>query len=177
MKARTCIIFLFLSMAIIFTVQSQPLKNFKGRIAWSADGNYNDEDDWTASPLALAIFAKAGLKDRLVHFDYNCILPKSDKTWAANHKKSVMGAAKLYGYDPTKFFDCQENLDDAVRSITEAVNASSADNPLYFILAGPMEVPFMGISLSNDATVLRQYSLNYGQCYNYAYHLEIRFAL
>jgi hypothetical protein len=29
---------------------------FKGRIAWSTDGNFNDEDDWAASPVALAIF-------------------------------------------------------------------------------------------------------------------------
>jgi hypothetical protein len=27
-------------------------KQFKGRIAYSADGNFNDEDDWAASPVA-----------------------------------------------------------------------------------------------------------------------------
>ena len=32
-------------------------KTFKGRIAYSADGNHNDPDDWIASPVALAIFA------------------------------------------------------------------------------------------------------------------------
>src|SRR6185436_6072 len=31
-------------------------RNFKGRIAWSSDGNFNDEDEWAASPVALAIF-------------------------------------------------------------------------------------------------------------------------
>ena len=33
-------------------------KKFKGRIAYSADGNHNDADDWAASPTALAIFAR-----------------------------------------------------------------------------------------------------------------------
>ena len=34
--------------------------NFKGRIAYSGDGNHNDEDDWAASPVALAILAEKG---------------------------------------------------------------------------------------------------------------------
>jgi hypothetical protein len=52
---------------------------FIGRIAYSADGNFNDPDDWAASPVALAILAECGVKDRLVHFDYNCILPQTAK--------------------------------------------------------------------------------------------------
>ena len=39
-------------------------QTFRGRIAYSADGNHNDEDDWAATPVALAIFAEAGLKAR-----------------------------------------------------------------------------------------------------------------
>jgi hypothetical protein len=54
---------------------------FKGRIAYSADGNHNDPDDWAASLVALAIFAEAGLNDRLVHFHYNCILPETNAEW------------------------------------------------------------------------------------------------
>src|SRR5260221_223791 len=69
---------LTLAMAAAAPLDARPYDGtaFKGRIAWSADGNHNDPDDWIASPLALAIFASAGLKDRLVHFDYNCILPQ-----------------------------------------------------------------------------------------------------
>lgn len=43
---------------------------FQGRIAYSCDGNHNDRDDWAASPMTLAILAAAGLRERLVHFDY-----------------------------------------------------------------------------------------------------------
>ena len=124
-------------------------KTFQGRIAYSADGNFNDPDDWAASPVALAIFAEAGVKDRLVHFDYNCIVPKTDAEWEKTHSESVLGTAKLYGYDLSLFHDCQQDLDGAVTSITRAIDASSADNPLYFILAGPMEVPYLGIQKSD----------------------------
>ncbi len=124
-------------------------KTFKGRIAYSADGNYNDEDDWAASAFALAIFAECGVKDKLVHFDYNCILPKTDPAWEDTHTTSVLGAAERYGYSKSVFHDCQKDLDGAVKSITKAINESSADNPLYYILAGPMEVPWMGIRASD----------------------------
>jgi hypothetical protein len=45
-------------------------KQFKGRIAFSSDGNYNDEDDWGAFPTAMAILDAFGLTDKLVHVDY-----------------------------------------------------------------------------------------------------------
>jgi len=126
-------------------------RTFKGRIAYSADGNYNDEDDWGASPVALAIFARFGVKDKLVHFDYNCILPKTDPEWEKIHETSVLGAAATYGYDKSIFYDCQKDLTGAIESVTKAVNESTADNPLYFILAGPMEVPYLGIQKSDPA--------------------------
>jgi predicted amidohydrolase len=69
-------------------------RHFKGRIAWSADGNFNDADDWAASPVALAILARCGVADRLVHFDYNCILARSDPNWEKEHERSVLGAAE-----------------------------------------------------------------------------------
>jgi hypothetical protein len=130
-------------------------KEFTGRIAWSADGNFNDEDDWAASPVALAIFAEFGMQQKLLHFDYNCILPKTDAKWEKIHEVGVLGAAERYGFDLSKFHDCQKDLNAAVQSIADAINASSADDPLYFILAGPMEVPFLGIQQSDPAK--RQY--------------------
>jgi RNA polymerase sigma factor (sigma-70 family) len=124
---------------------------FKGRVAWSADGNHNDPDDWASSPIALAILAESGLKDRLVHFDYNCILPVSDAEWEKTHAQSVLGAAERYGYDRSLFFDCRRDLDAAVSGLVGAINASSADDPLYLITAGPMEVPCMAIEKSDPA--------------------------
>jgi len=122
---------------------------FQGRIAYSADGNHNDPDDWIASPVTLAILAEAGLKDRLVHFDYNCILPETKPDWEQTHAESVLGAAERYGFDKSVFFDCRKNLNEALASITKAINDSSADNPLYFIIAGPVEVPYRGLQKSD----------------------------
>jgi hypothetical protein len=78
-------------------------KNVKGRIAYSGDGNHNDEDDWAASPVALAIFAEFGVKDKLVHFDYNSILPETNPEWEKQHETSVLGAAERYGYRKSTF--------------------------------------------------------------------------
>src|ERR671925_499489 len=123
MKTTTRLSFqliLCLSLAgITLFAQTGPFdgKTFKGRIAWSADGNHNDEDDWAASPVALAIFAESGVKDKLVHFDYNSILPKTDPEWEKIHEESVLGAAERYGYRISLFHNCQKNLDAAVNSI------------------------------------------------------------
>lgn len=134
-------------------VDEKPYANgsFQGRIAYSADGNHNDPDDWIASPVTLAILAEAGLKDRLVHFDYNCILPLTRPEWEKIHAESVLGAAERYDFDQSVFFDCRKNADAAVASIATAVNSSSATNPLYFIIAGPMEVPYRGIDKAEPA--------------------------
>src|SRR6185369_14345364 len=104
----------------------------------------NDPDDWAASPLTLAILAEAGVKDRLVHFDYNSILTSSDPEYEVKHTDGVLGAAKNYGFEQSLFHDCRKDLDAAVASIAKAVNNSTVENPLYFIIAGPMEVPYLG---------------------------------
>jgi len=126
-------------------------QTFRGRIAYSCDGNHNDPDDWIASPVTLAILAESGLKDRLVHFDYNCILPQTDPAWEKTHAESVLGTAERYGFDKSRFFDCRRDLDGAIASIAQAINDSTATNPLYFIIAGPMEVPYLGIQKSDPA--------------------------
>src|SRR5687768_15246317 len=92
---------LAVSLSFILPLAARPYENneFKGRIAYSSDGNHNDPDDWAASPLALAIFAQTGLKDRLVHFDYNSILPLTEPEWERYHEASVLGAVERHGFD------------------------------------------------------------------------------
>jgi hypothetical protein len=121
---------------------------FKGRSAWSGDGNYNDPDDWIASPIALAIFAEAGFRNKLAHFDYNSYLPASDSEWEKDHAESVNGAVAQYGYDAARFFDCRKNLEGALASLSKAINKSSASDPLFLIIAGPMEVPARALKRS-----------------------------
>lgn len=138
-------------------------KRFKGRIAYSADGNHNDPDDWAASPVAVAIFAAAGVKGQVAHFDYNSILPQTNPEWERIHATSVLGAAERYEYDKAIFHDCRKDVDAAVASIARAINNSSADNPLYFVIAGPMEVPFLGIQKSDPKKRKFVYAISHSQ--------------
>ncbi|MFC1765667.1 hypothetical protein ACFL6U_26775 [Planctomycetota bacterium] len=144
------IVVLFLTGAKLFAHQG-PFdgQRFKGRIAFSSDGNFNDEDDWGAFPTAMAILDAFGLTDKLVHVDYCNILKGNDPRFYKEMKTSVLGSAQRYSVPTSVLFDCQTNLREAIESIKSAVNASSADDPLYFILAGPMEVPYLGIIQSN----------------------------
>jgi hypothetical protein len=124
-------------------------KNFKGRIAFSSDGNFNDEDDWGAFPVAMAILHTMGVNDQLVHVDYNNILPSNDDRFYREMTESVTGAIERWAVSQAVAFDCQRDLEGAVENIKNVINASSADNPLYYVLAGPMEVPARGIELSD----------------------------
>lgn len=142
-----------LALVFVATALAQPYVDgkFNGRIAWSADGNHNDPDDWIASPLALAIFAEAGLRDRLVHFDYNCILTETNEEWEKIHAESVLGAVRRWGYDRSRFIDVRQDREAAIASIARAIDASSAEDPLYFVVAGPMEIPYLGIQRSDPS--------------------------
>jgi hypothetical protein len=130
-------------------------KNFEGRIAFSSDGNYNDEDDWGAFPVAAAMLDAFGVTDKLVHVDYSNILAENDPRFYKEMAESVLGSAERYNIPRSILFDCQKDLDGAIESIKNAINASSADDPLYYVLAGPMEVPYLGIEKSDP--VKRKY--------------------
>ncbi len=118
---------------------------FQGRIALSHDGNFNDEDDWGAFPVVIAILDAFGVKDKLVHIEYNNIIQANDERFEKEMTASVLGAAEKYGISPAILHNCRTDLEGAVESIKNAVNASSPESPLYYVLAGPMDVPYRGI--------------------------------
>jgi hypothetical protein len=124
---------------------------FKGRIALSSDGNQHDTDDWGAQAIGLAILAKAGLQSKVVHFDYDDHIWDSSTGWPAQEKESVFGGAQRFGFDTAVFFDDLSQLQGAVDNIAKVVNESTADNPLVFILAGPMEVAYRGLMAAQPA--------------------------
>ncbi len=128
---------------------------FQGGIALSHDGNFNDEDDWGAFPVAIAILDALGVKDKLVHIEYNNIIQANDDRFEREMTASVLGAAERYGLPPSILHNCRTDLNGAIESIRNAVNASSGENPLYYVLAGPMDVPYRGILAADPAK--RQY--------------------
>ena len=117
------------------------------RIAISADGNPDaDADDVGATPFTLAMLAKAGLQDNLVHYDFNNFLeykriePENNRMW-----KGAMGGQARWGFDASRFFDASIDPDGAIAHLTEEMNKSSEANPLYLIMAGPVELMFQAL--------------------------------
>ncbi len=148
-------------LIIIASIQAQtPLWQGKGRIAISSDGNEHDHDDWAATPLSLALLAAAGLQDNLVLYTY------SDHIWGSNQshptsstglnsyehmRESALGGQKWFGFDKTKFICAVDNAGVAYNAMRDAINESTADNPLIIIAAGPMQVVGEAISRADVA--------------------------
>jgi len=118
---------------------------FQGRIALSHDGNFNDEDDWGAFPAVIAMLDAFGVKDNLVHVEYNNITQGNDDRFEREMTASVLGAAEQYGIPPEGFHNCRTDIDGAIASIRDAIDSSSLEDPLYYLVAGPMDVPYRGI--------------------------------
>jgi hypothetical protein len=142
----------FLSKCTAWGFQPFDGRTFQGRIAYSCDGNFNDPDDWAASPMSLALIAAAGLQDRLVHFHFNSIPWASDAIWERRHREAVEEAAARFGFPRERFFDCRCDLEAAIAALASEAEKSTAENPLYLILAGPVEIPWEALRRSSPAS-------------------------
>lgn len=135
--------------------QPGPSARVVGRIAVSSDGNQHDKDDIGATAMTLALLAKAGLQSKLVYYGH------SDHIWDTSLSQenemiisTEEGAARL-GFNKAIIYNAFRQTSAAVQAIANAVDVSSAADPLHFILAGPMEVAWRGIAASNSSK--RQY--------------------
>jgi hypothetical protein len=155
MKFIFCISTLLLA---IFTVHAKPLWQGTGRIVISSDGNQHDHDDWAATPLSLALLAARGLQDRLVLYTY------SDHVWGSGGfqgrgyeemKTSATEGAKHFGFEPSLFLAAVDDPEQAYDRLAEVINASSENNPLFIIAAGPMQV--VGEGLNRSQVTKRQF--------------------
>ncbi|MEM9420234.1 MAG: hypothetical protein AAGA25_14440 [Planctomycetota bacterium] len=133
------------------------------RIAMSMDGNGGsartnhkytvaDPDDIGASAVALAIMAKKGVQDQLVHFDFNNWMDvgpvPEDKD---RMTPSVLPAIDKWGFNPEVFFDLTKQTEEGVANLTEQINASSEDSHLFIIAAGPVESIYRSIAAADPA--------------------------
>ena len=153
-KKKKCILSLLISGGLLLVLtasQSIAAINFPGgRIALSHDGNNYDKDDYVASAMNLALLEGTGLKDKLVHFDHSCHL-KNDQSQYEAMLESVYGAAQRFNIDTTKIFDVQTQLAEAIANFKKEAEKSSATDPLWFCIAGPMEVPYRCIEAVDPA--------------------------
>lgn len=139
-----------ISLAVTMLFISQMITgqiNFPGgRIAYSADGNQHDHDDFAATAMSLALFKAAGLGKSVVHYDFSNHLGDNNVKMDSQMVVSAIGGAVRFGFKTKHFFNCQTQLDAAIKNFRKEGNKSSADNPLWYICAGPMEVAWRCVS-------------------------------
>ena len=133
------------------------------RIAYTADGNAHDQDDWAGTAASLAILSAAGLQGQLVHYDYNdnvadhtALFPMS---FTQEMRDTVTNAVYYFGYPKNEdvvgatnkcvFYDDSLFADNAVKHLTNEIEKSTTDNPLYIILGGPAEILYRAWTQAN----------------------------
>ncbi|MDZ8119144.1 RICIN domain-containing protein [Pontiella agarivorans] len=124
----------------------------KGRIIFTIDGNNHDPDDYGATPAALAMIAAKGLQDKttlLIHSDHYWASDK--QATRAEIQASVAGSVELFGFTGTRVIDAVGNVNQAENAMRDEILASTADDPLYIILAGMTEI--MGAALNKAQAI------------------------
>ena len=124
----------------------------KKRVGVSSDGNVHDKDDIGASAFSVAYIAAFG--DKYVHHDYSNHLGKAGSNNGAM-QTSVTGAAQKFFGSTSMTFNCQSNLQGAIKNGSNQINRSSAKDRFYYACGGPMEVPWRVINAAQPAK--RQY--------------------
>ncbi|GAA4957913.1 hypothetical protein [Algibacter aquimarinus] len=120
----------------------------KGRIAVVADGNSPDPDDLGGTAITLALLRATGLENTLVHYSHSCDIVRvnriSEKAEMERHAlmQSVcdVTARRWGGFDGIKFLDAKWNIDETIKDLAKAINASTAEDPLWIIEAGEPDI-------------------------------------
>ncbi len=146
-------------LSSVAMAQEPLLKRGVGRIAISSDGNEHDDDDWAATPISLAILSSLGMQDQLTLYTF------SDHVWGSNkvHPNSnnmsayeqmlvsALGGMQRFGFESSKFLCAVDDPQAAYQAMADAINASSADDPLIIIGGGPMHVIGEGLRLAKKS--------------------------
>ena len=154
---KTVLLFSLILNLISYSYSQSPLWQGKGRIVISSDGNEHDHDDWAATPLSLAIIAAKGLQNKLPVYIY------SDHIWGSNYehpgvngikpydqmKESAINGGSMFRFTQTKFICAVDNPEIADEALKQEIDKSEVENPLFIIVAGPVQVIGESISRAN----------------------------
>ncbi|WP_109829747.1 T9SS type A sorting domain-containing protein [Reichenbachiella versicolor] len=121
----------------------------KGRIALSSDGNKHDNDDMLATMLTLMILAKGELHEQTVLYTYADHIWGSEKNDLARMKASINGSDDRWNFWNTKFMAAVENPQAAYNAFKDEIVKSTANDPLFIVAAGPMQVVGEGLKRAN----------------------------
>ncbi|KJF43541.1 hypothetical protein [Draconibacterium sediminis] len=164
------IILLIIGVCIASTAMAQVKINPPtGRIAIVADGNSPDPDDLGGTAVSLALLRAAGLENRLVHYSHCCDLvgvnpfsPKNKISPKAEiERHALMQAAcdvtarRWGGFENITFFDAKWQMDATIKDLEKAINASTADDPLWIIEAGEPDI--IGFALAQTSREKHKY--------------------
>jgi len=119
-----------------------------GRIAVVADGNSPDPDDLGGTAVSIALLRAAGLEYRLVHYSHSCDLVrvKQISEQAERERHALMQSAcdvtarRWGGFEGLTFFDAKWQRDETIMDLANAINVSTADDPLWIIEAGEPDI-------------------------------------
>ncbi|MFO1070943.1 MAG: hypothetical protein U1E14_20675 [Geminicoccaceae bacterium] len=129
------------STLLAATAEAAMVAYADNRIAIDADGNFNDPDDWAATPMTLAILAKAGLQDKVVHYTYSNSLGVNANTpeMDAEMRGTTLRAMDRFGFNPAVFFDAQTQLEEGIENLRNEIDKSTPTDRLFVLAVGPME--------------------------------------
>jgi hypothetical protein len=151
MKKTHLSIFIFLLISSV--VFGQKINPPKGRIAVVADGNSPDPDDLGGTAVTLALLQSAGLADRLVHYSHSCDLIRDDRISEKAERERHhlmqlacdMTARRWKGFENLTFYDAVWQKEATINDLSWAINASSAEDPLWIIEAGEPDIIGMAL--------------------------------
>lgn len=154
---------------IELTPSESPIRPPAGRLAIVADGNSPDPDDIGATAVIFGILNRSGLADRLVHLSHSCDLdpfsnPGNQTIDAANEQSRQNKLQALCGegvafFGPfpnlADYYNCRSEQAAAVNDLRNAINASTAEDPLWIIEAGEPDI--IGFALEAADAGRRQF--------------------
>lgn len=143
-----------------------------GRIAMASDGNNADADDHGATAFSIAMLHYAGLLDKLVFVGHSSLYKSPCKNaygdWCDLMDSASTGAMLRFGGDTSVIYSFKEDyddnnqLDESIAALTQAINASSPGDSLWIYCAGPMDVVYRAI---NDA---QKWKRSYVKCISHS---------
>lgn len=119
-----------------------------GRIAIVADGNSPDPDDLGGTAVSIALLRGTGVENRLVHYSHSCDLVRVNKISenAEKERHALMQsscdvtARRWGGFEHLTFYDAKWQLDETIKDLAQAINNSTANDPLWIVEAGEPDI-------------------------------------
>lgn len=153
----TSITLCFLIFSNFINAQCTSSSNFNGRIAWTADGNDDDRDEYTALPFMAAILQAAN--QELVHLAYNDNLSgnragripgEEPRERPQIMRETVARANRVYNSLGNNIFDCDgdpasNGTRDGLRHLSGLIKNASSGSRLYICIAG--QAQYAGLAL------------------------------